>query len=433
MPRGIGWIYQALVAVGLVLAGPILLALRGRHYLPTLAGRLGAAAPGPGKEPVPGALWIHAVSVGEAAVASALAARLPAATRLLVTTVTPTGQARARAGFAPLAAAVAYLPFDLGWPLDRFLRRHAPSALLLVEGDYWPLLLSRLRRQAVPVAVVNGRFSDRSFPRLRRLRPLVRRFLLDPIERFAVQSEIDRERLLALGVGGERIVVTGNLKFDFPEPPELPELTARLARLAEGRPILLAGSTMPGEEEAVLDAFAAAGGGDRALLVLAPRHPERFAAVAALATVRFPATVLRSGADRERPALFLLDSIGELAALYRAADAAFIGGTLVERGGHNPIEAARFGVPVAVGRSMENFRDIAERFDEERAWARVSDSGALARLWSGWLERRDEATAIGARGRQLVEANRGATERTLAFLAPLLERATARAVEASGR
>jgi len=396
-----------------------------------LAGRLGG--PSAGEPPTPGALWIHAVSVGEAAVGSALASRLPATTSILVTTVTPTGQARARSGLAALGARgrVAYLPFDLGWPISRFLRRNEPAALLLVEGDYWPLLLATLKRRSVPVAVVNGRFSDRSFPRLLRLRALVRRALLDPVDRFAVQSEVDRERLLALGVAGERIVVTGNLKFDLPEPPELPALAARLERLADGRPILLAGSTMPGEEEAVLDAFAAAGGGDRALLVLAPRHPERFAAVAAMATERIAAIVLRSGEDRPRPALFLLDSIGELAAIYRSAHAAFIGGTLVATGGHNPIEAARFGVPVAVGPSMENFRDIAARFDEEGAWARVADAGALARIWSDWLERPAAATAIGARGRRLVETNRGATEKTLAFLAPLLEHGTSRATRAS--
>jgi 3-deoxy-D-manno-octulosonic-acid transferase len=430
MPRAIGWIYQALVALGLVLAGPVLLLLRGRHYWPTLSGRWGRAATGE-PPPHPGALWLHSVSVGETAVAANLATRLVASLEpslpILITTVTPTGQARARAAAKALGARArtAYLPFDLGGPIDRFLRRHEPAALVLVEGDYWPLLLSRLAHRRTPVAVVNGRLSDRSFPRLLRFRPWVRRALLDPVSRFAVQSAIDRERLVALGVAPERIAVTGNLKFDFPEPPDLPELAALLARLAAGRPIVVAGSTMPGEEESVLVAFAAAGGGERSLLVLAPRHPERFMAVAELARARFPGSLRRSRAaeaagDGGAPPVVVLDTIGELAATYRAAAAAFIGGTLVPRGGHNPLEAARFGVPIAVGPSMENFREIAELYDREPAWARVADSSALGATLAGWLADPAGARALGERGRAILEANRGATGRTIAWIEPLL-------------
>jgi 3-deoxy-D-manno-octulosonic-acid transferase len=421
---GMWWLYQALVAVALVGAGPFLLARRGRHYLAALPERLGRPSPQAEREVAGGGrggLWIHAVSVGEVAVAATLARALPAELPLVVTTVTPTGQQRARALFAGRAA-VAYHPFELGFALDRFFRRFEPRALVLTEGDLWPLALERTRRRGLPVAVVNGRISDRTFPRLARLRRWVRPLLLDRVDRFGVQTEADRDRLLALGVPAERITVTGNLKFEAPAPPERPELERRLRDLAAGRPVLVAGSTMAGEEGAVLEAFAAAGGGDRALLVLAPRHPERFAAVAELAAGRFAQTVRRSAAAvaGERPAVVVLDTLGELAALYRVARGAFVGGTLVATGGHNPIEAARFAVPVAVGPSMENFREIAAVFDAAGAWRRVDDAAALAAVFRQWVDDPVAASALGRRGAERVAAHRGALERTRALLEPVL-------------
>jgi 3-deoxy-D-manno-octulosonic-acid transferase len=181
---------------------------------------------------------------------------------------------------------------------------------------------------------------------------------------------------------------------------------------------------MPGEEAQVLDAFAAAGGPAAALLVLAPRHPERFDAVAAECERRFPGLVRRSGgeppAGAPPPPLAVLDTLGELAALYALARGAFVGGTLVPRGGHNPLEPARFGVPVAVGPSMENFREIAEAFDAEHAWERVADAAGLGAAWRRWLAEPERAREAGERGRALVERHRGALDRTLALLAPLL-------------
>jgi 3-deoxy-D-manno-octulosonic-acid transferase len=411
------WLYQTLVLVALIGAGPVLVARRGRHYLATVAGRLGAFT----GEPVRGGVWIHAVSVGEAGVAATLARALPAGLPLVVTTITPTGHERARAALGGRAA-VTYHPFELGFAVARFLRRFDPRALVLCEGDLWPLALRAARRRGLPIVVINGRVSDRTFPRLQRFRPLVRRLLLDRVDRFGVQTAGDRERLLALGVAPERVEVTGNLKFEAAEPPERPELAAALGALAGGRPVLVAGSTMAGEEEAVLEAFAAAGGGASALLVLAPRHPQRFDDVAALARRRFPDTLRRSqGAPAgARPSVLVLDTLGELAALYRGARGAFVGGTLVPTGGHNPIEAARFGVPVVVGPSMENFREIAEGFDAAGAWRRVSDAGELGRAFAAWLERPEEALALGQRGAELVAAHRGALARTLTLLAPVL-------------
>ena len=416
--RTVLWgLYQLAMGIALLLAGPFLLARRGSHYLPTLPGRLGKD---PGDPRPRGELWLHAVSVGEVGVAATLAQALPPDLPLLVTTVTPTGQERAKALFSGRAG-VAYLPFDLGFAVRRFFRRHEPSALILVEGDYWPLLLREARRRGLPVAVVNGRVGDRSFRRMLRLRPLLGP-LFAAVDRFGVQTAGDRDRLVKLGLDPGRITVTGNLKYESPEPPSRPELEAALKEMAAGRPILLAGSTMAGEETAVLDAFEAAGGGDKALLVIAPRHPERWNEVDALLQTRKAGHVRRSALSggSGSPSVLLLDSLGELAGLYRLATAAFIGGTLSPTGGHNPLEAARFGVPIAVGPAMHNFREMAEAFDAAGAWRRVKDAGELATAWRGWLADLAAARETGGRGLRLVEENRGALARTLEMLAPVM-------------
>jgi 3-deoxy-D-manno-octulosonic-acid transferase len=415
--RSVFWgLYQLAAGAALVVAGPFLLARRRSHYLPTLSSRLGRTT---GPDSPRGALWLHAVSVGEVGVAATLARVLPPEIPLLVTTVTPTGQERARSAFAGWAE-VTYLPFDLGFAVQRFFRRHKPRALVLVEGDYWPLLLREARRRGLPIAVINGRVGDRSFRRMRRLRFLVAP-LFAGIERFGVQSGQDRDRLAALGVDPRRIVVTGNLKYESPEPPRKPELEEALQNLARSRPLLLAGSTMAGEEEAVLEAFLETGGGERALLVLAPRHPERWGEVDALLHSRGIEAIRRTALSASgQPAVVLLDSLGELAGLYRLATAAFIGGTLVSTGGHNPLEAARFGVPLAVGPSMHNFREMAEAFDRAGAWRRVKDARELATAWREWLDDPAAARAAGERALRLVEENRGALARILEMLAPVL-------------
>lgn len=416
--RTVFWgLYQLATGAALAVAGPFLLARRGRHYLPTLPGRLGKSA-GPAARR--GALWLHAVSVGEAGVAATLARALPPEVPLLVTTVTPTGQERARAAFKERAE-VAYLPFDLGFAVRGFFQRHEPRALVLVEGDYWPLLLREARRRGIPVAVVNGRVGDRSFGRMRRLRSFLGP-LFSAVGRFGVQSAQDRDRLAALGIEPSRVTVTGNLKYESPEPPRKPELEAAVERLAGGRAILLAGSTMAGEEETVLDAVREIGAG-RALLVLAPRHPERWNEVATLLHSRGTGFVRRTALPEsgrpELPEVILLDSLGDLASLYRLAAAAFIGGTLVPTGGHNPLEPARFGVPVAVGPSMHNFREMAGQFDRASAWRRAAGARALGEIWKEWLDDPAAARAQGARAARLVEENRGALQRTIAMLAGL--------------
>ncbi len=415
------WIlYQTAVAAALAVAGPLLLLRRGRHYLPTLRGRLGGYDGRRVEEP----LWLHAVSVGEARVAATLAAGLGAERDLVVTTTTPTGQQQAIALLGSRAA-IAYFPFDLGFAVRRFLGRFAPRALVLVEGDYWPLVLRHARRRSIPIAVVNGRVGDGTFRRWQRWKSLARR-LYGAVDRFAVQTQLDRERLEALGVEARRIHVTGNLKFDAEAPPPAEEAEACLEALAGGRPIVVAGSTMPGEEATVLDAFRRATGGREALLVVAPRHPERWNEVAGeiegggFTLVRRGDLEPAQAAEAGRPDVVLLDSLGELAAIYRLAVAAFVGGTLAPTGGHNPIEPALFGVPTAVGPSMHNFKDTAARFDEAAAWRRVAEVDDLAAFFGAALD--GDLEELGIRARELVESHRGATARTLEALAPLLAR-----------
>lgn len=445
----VGPFYRFAMATALLAAAPVVLLRHGpRRAWPTLRGRLAGDAPP--RPPGPAApLWIHAVSVGETGVAATLVRALPADLPLVVTTVTPTGQERARAMFGRRAA-VTFLPFDLAFAVDRFLARYEPRGLVMVEGDLWPLVLARCGARGLPRVVVNGRISDRTHRRLAALGALARPVLAatyGQVDAFGVQTTQDELRLRDLGVAAARITVTGNLKYESSPPPELPQLAAALAGLAAGRPILVAGSTMAGEEEAVLDAFATLGGGARALLVLAPRHPERWASVAELLARQKLTWCRRSSLGRldqlaakspagspghlattpavptpaddlsTAPAVVLLDSMGELAGVYRQAAATFVGGTLVPTGGHNPLEPARFGRPVAVGPAMDNFRAMAEDFDRRAAWARVRSAGELAAVWDSWLANPAAADAVGARAEALIAANQGALAASLALLA----------------
>ena len=468
--RHLMWfLYQLAMAAGLGVAAPVLLARRGRHYLETLPARLGRLPEPGGSRP----LWLHAASVGETAVAAAFARALPTDLDLLVTTVTPTGQAEAKRLFGPLAAGsrsvvVTYLPFDLGPLVSRFLDRYSPRGLALVESELWPLILRNCARRGIPAAVLNARVSDRSYARMRPARRLCRRLLFDPVGRFGAQSPQDEERLVSLGAAPERVALTGNLKFDTPEPPPVEGLEAALRGLACGRPILVAGSTMAGEEAIVLDAFERL---ERdAMLVLAARHPQRFDEVwreveerslPAVRRSRLPAAPPASGdpahaadpasqgprpvppqasssaapqapssaprqgprpaSPRTPPRVVLLDSLGELASIYRLAAAAFIGGSLVPTGGHNPIEAARFGVPAVVGPSMENFRRIARDFEAADALTVVRDGEALTAAWLRLLDRPLEAAEQGRRAREMVDQNRGAVERSVELLGRLVD------------
>ncbi len=410
------FLYQIATILALLVAGPFLLASRGSHYLASLPGRLGRYTGAIPEDP----LWIHAVSVGEVGVAHTLAKALPADMPILITTVTPTGQALAQRLFADRGT-VAYLPFDLGPLVEKFLNRYRPRALVMVEGDLWPLLLARSKARHLPIAVVNGRVSDRGYRRMSRLKRLLGP-LFRPVDRFGMQSEMDRRRLEELGVATDRLEVTGNLKFETPTPHANPDLIAAVGEVAGDRPILVAGSTMQGEEEQVLAALERIGGGGRALLILAPRHPERWNEVAE--KVKATGFELLRRTDLETTPTFcdvlLLDSLGELAALYGAGLGSFIGGTLVPTGGHNPLEAALHAVAVSAGPSMENFRDIALEFDRHQAWARAGDAQDLARIWDAWISEPAAAMELGRRGREVVTANQGSLAATMTMLMPLI-------------
>ena len=316
--------------------------------------------------------------------------------------------------------------------MNRFFAAVAPRLLLLSEGDYWPLVLREARRRRVPVVVVNGRLSDRAFARQRRL-GAINRLFYDPVDLFAMQTADDRDRLVALGVDPAKVVVAGNIKFDALPPPPKPELEAALLKLAGGRPILVAGSTLEGEEAALLDACAQLGRG-RLLLLLAPRHPERWESVEKLIrgrgfTLRRRSDGLAAAGDGAAPEVVLLDSLGELAALYRLGTVAFVGGTLVAKGGHNPIEPAHFGCPILVGPSMFNFRDIGQRFTEAAAWRQLERPDQLTTALRELLERPDQAAALGARARALLEKNGGAVARTYDLIRPYIDQAFGKEAE----
>ncbi len=414
MGRAALWLYRIALRVGLPLAAPVLW-VRDRASgkdRPPLRQRLGRGLPAI----EPGGLWIQAVSVGEVEVARRLVETLqyrPEAIPLLVTSTTATGLALARKTLAGTAA-VHPCPLDLVLPVRRVLEAARPRALVLVETELWPEMLHQAGRRGVPVAVVNARLSEYSFRRYRRFRPLLAP-LLDPIALVAARSDSDAERFETLGVPGDRITVTGNVKYDL-EPDRTPlEWEAAFRRWAGDRFVLVAGSTMEGEEAMLLDAIEFAGGPERIVTILAPRHPERFDAVAALLERRGLPFVRRSALDAgaDRPAVLLLDTIGELARAYRLGDAAFIGGSLVNTGGHNPLEAAVWGVPVTAGPNLFNFSEVyAEMITSGGVLVGVGVDD-LARVLEDWIADPAARRRVGEAARATVEANRGAAERTV--------------------
>ncbi|HEX3662440.1 MAG TPA: 3-deoxy-D-manno-octulosonic acid transferase [Acidobacteriaceae bacterium] len=379
-------------------------------------------------------IWIHAVSVGEVLAASRLIEELErrlaesgAGWRVMISTTTRTGQRLARERFG--AERVFYFPLDFGWAVRAWLRAVRPRMLVLAETEFWPRMLAECRRAGIPVAVVNARISDRSWPRYRRLAWIWRRILRGVTVALA-QSDLDAERLRVLGVTNVR--VAGNLKFDVRVAKPAAVTMLLRAHRSPGAPVLVCGSTLAGEEEMLLDAMPA-----EAVTILAPRHPERFGEVASLLERRGVRWVRRSvwaGAPAriEPGTVVLLDSIGELASVYSLATAAFVGGSLVPAGGHNPLEAAQFGVPVAMGTSYENFRGIVERLrarEAIRLVERVGLSVALAEM----LSSAPEIRAMGARGREVFESEAGATERSVTALLEVLRVGTADSAHAGAR
>lgn len=395
----------------------------------------------------PAAVWIHAVSVGEVLAALPLARQLKEqfpARRLVISTTTPAGQAMARER-ATFADAVFYFPLDWPGSVARTFRAVRPALVIIVETEIWPNFLRAARRMRVPVVFVNGRISEKSFARTRRFHSMIGGFVervLADAGLFLMQSADDARRIRLLGAPADRVEVTGNLKYDV-TPPEGGALLAWLERQTgeqERWPVIVAGSVVADEEEEVLAAFDVVQRKWRhALLVLAPRKPERFDAAARIAEERGWKIVRRSRIDLRAPLdeaadVLLLDSLGELAALYRAADAVFVGGSLVPAGGHNILEPAWFGKPPVFGSSMENFRQMAAEFVSAGAGVQVRSSHELGQAWVKLLEDAPRRAAMAAAARDLVERNQGATQRTVGHLAAILSsnRVFHQAVDRSG-
>jgi 3-deoxy-D-manno-octulosonic-acid transferase len=425
-------LYSFATLIVLVALSPYFLyqALRHNKYVGSLKQRLGYL-PVSFNLDADDAIWVHAVSVGEVLAArpliSELRRRYPKL-RLFLSTTTRTGQELAKRTVSD-ADAVFYFPFDWLFAVRRTLALVKPRLLLMVETEIWPNLLRECRKRGVKTVVVNGRISYRSFPRYRLVRPLFRRVLAD-IDRFCVQGEETAGRLVRLGADPARITVTGSLKFDALEPAAMPgrgrERVLRFFRVSPNRPVLVAGSTQRGEDDAVIRAFnrvRATPTGTNALLIIAARHPERFAEVERLCRDEGLSTVRRSELpiDREpRADAVILDSIGELAQLYQLATAVFVGGSLVPAGGHNILEPAAYGKPIVFGPHMENFAEIAEAFLANDAAIQVRTERELEDTVVALMSDPVRRARLGAAARALVEANRGARDRTLAALAAVL-------------
>ena len=368
-------------------------------------------------------IWLHAVSVGEVLAVSRLVEEIGAAFpghRLLISTTTRTGQALARERFG--AEQVFYCPLDLPWVVRAYLVAMRPSMLVLAETEFWPNLLNGCFRRGIPVAVVNARISDRSWPRYKMLRRLWKP-ILGRLSRVLAQSEADAERLRVLGCRAERVSVSGNLKFDVRVPREA-EATRLLKSAGVGLQFVVAGSTLEGEEAALLVVWQKLLANDEKLaMVLAPRHPERFEAVAGLLARSGIAWIRRSAGEIVglRPGqVVLLDSIGELASVYSLAAVAFVGGSIAEAGGHNPLEPAQFGVPIVMGPHYANFRAITEDLKAHNA-LRIAGRDELAGVLAELLTHPDDARAIGERALRVFEAQAGATARSVETLRELLK------------
>lgn len=366
-------------------------------------------------------VWIHAVSVGEVQAVQPLIRELlarPPEIKVLVTTTTPTGARRLRELF-PARVRHAFTPYDLGWIMHRFLRRVRPRLVLVVETEIWPTMLAACQRRSIPVILANARLSERSARGYARLGG----FTAATLRRFAViaaQSQADADRFIRLGADAERVHVTGSIKFDLQLPASLRDRAEALRHnWGVNRPVWVAASTHEGEEEALIAVqrrlrqhF------DEVLLVLVPRHPERFDRVAALLRREGVTMVRRSEALAcdSRCSVYLGDSMGELTLFLAAADAAFIGGSLVPVGGHNLLEAAALAVPIAVGPHCFNFAEITRLLSVEGGAEQVADADALADLLERWLGDAAERTRIGEQGFAFVQRNRGALARLLSVM-----------------
>jgi 3-deoxy-D-manno-octulosonic-acid transferase len=449
------FIYSFLMGLTALLLVPYWLVqgLRNGKYLSNLGERLGFSFPALAKLPAnsSGAIWIHAVSVGEALSGITLARRLKEAypdRPLVISTTTQTGQSLVRERML-FADAVIYFPLDWAFCVRRALDAVRPSMVLVLETEIWPNFLREAERRKVPVLFVSGRISDRSFARYQSylgvfgffLRPFLMN-VLSNASAFLMQSEKDAERVRALGAPAERVRVSGNLKYDLelPAPTPLSNWLAAEIKRSGRSPIIVAGSVVAAEEPHALIAFGTLQGEyPKALLVLAPRKPECFDEAAEFIDESHRKFIRRSQLAIPGPAqsqiiqasnhstipddvtVLLLDSIGELASLYGLADGAFVGGSLVSSGGHNILEPAAFGKIPVFGSSMENFAEMASRFVSAGAAIQVESPEDVGVAWIELFRSPERMKKMSETARNLVAASRGATDRVVAEIAKRLD------------
>jgi 3-deoxy-D-manno-octulosonic-acid transferase len=441
------FLYSFLMALAALLAAPYWLAQGLRHgkYLSNLSERLGLSTPELDKLPAarPGSIWLHAVSVGEALSGVTLAKRLRERhpqRPLIISTTTLTGYALAKERM-PFADAVIYFPFDWSFCVRRILDAARPALVLILETEIWPNFLRESRHRNIPVLFISGRISDRSFARYQKflgsfgfyLKPFLAS-ALSSASAFLMQTDTDAERIRLLGAPADRVTASGNLKYDMalPQPTPLAAWLEDECRRRQRWPLIVAGSVVATEEPLALIAFGVVQGDfPKALLVLAPRKPERFAAAAEFIDESHRKFVRRSQLPIAGPGItpppsansavipddatvLLLDSIGELASLYRIADGTFVGGSLVDSGGHNILEPAAFGKVPVFGPSMENFAVIASRFIEAGAAVQVGSPEDAGVEWIHLLKDPERMNRMGGAAKLLVESSRGALDRAMA-------------------
>jgi len=441
------FVYSFLMGLAALLSSPywLIQGLRHNKYLSNLSERLGFSLPQLEKLPAnrPGAIWIHAVSVGEALSGVTLARRLKDAypqRPLIISTTTQTGYALARERM-PFADAFIYFPLDWVFCVRRVLDAAKPALVVILETEIWPNFLREAAKRKIPVLFVSGRISDRSFSRWQSyltafgfyLKPLLQSALSNATA-FLMQTQQDADRIKSLGAPAGRVSVSGNLKYDqqFPAPTPLAQWLEEECQRRNRRPLIVAGSVVATEEPLALIAFGVVQGDfPKALLVLAPRKPERFTPAAEFIEESHRKFVRRSelalpdpnaaaasnGTKNSIPddaTVLLLDSIGELASLYRLADGVFVGGSLVNSGGHNILEPAAFGKVPVFGPSMENFAAMAARFIESQAAIQVESPEDAGVEMIHLLKDPQKMERMGSSAKQLVETSRGALDRAVA-------------------
>ncbi len=421
--------YSLLLSFGLLVLIPHFLfqALAHGKYIGGLRQRLGSIPPVNGK-PV---IWLHCVSVGETQAARPLAKRLQQQFphhALVVSTITRTGQNLARDVFRNQAAGIFYFPFDWRWTARRALKTISPDAVLIMETELWPNFLRECKARQIPVALVNGRISRQSFRRYKLITFFLRRVLAS-LSIAVMQSEMDAERLGVLGMPKERLFTAGNLKFDAEVADGLTNKTEEIKTrfgLGAGAPLILAASTHSNEEEIIIESVKQLGETTPVRLMIAPRHPERFKEVAALIQQSGLSWTKRT--DPPHPedrnvTIILLDTIGELPATYELAHIVFVGGSLVDKGGHNVLEPAASGAAVVTGAHTHNFQAIVELMNEANAIVQLpplAGSDDVAHVFSKLLADPAERAELGRRAKQLVIDNQGAAQRTIELIAPLI-------------